>query len=57
MNQTLSAAQKQAVSHLNGPMLTLAGPGSGKTFVITKRIEYLIKHAKIDPSHILVITF
>ena len=57
MKQTLSDAQKQAVTHLNGPMLVLAGPGSGKTTVITKRIEYLIKSAKINPSNILVITF
>ena len=57
MKQSLSDVQKQAVSHLNGPMIVLAGPGSGKTTVITKRIEYLIKYAKINPAHILVITF
>ena len=57
MKQILSDAQKRAVTHLNGPMLVLAGPGSGKTTVITKRIEFLIKNAKIDPSNILVITF
>lgn len=47
----------QAVLHLNGPMLALAGPGSGKTTVITKRIENLIRNANVDPSNILVITF
>lgn len=53
----LNEAQMQAVLHLNGPMLALAGPGSGKTTVITKRIENLIRNANVDPSNILVITF
>ena len=39
----LNEAQKAAVSHFNGPCLVLAGPGSGKTLTIAKRIEYLIK--------------
>lgn len=53
----LNDAQKQAVTHWKGPLLALAGPGSGKTLVITKRIEYLIRQADVDPSQILVITF
>ncbi len=57
MKQHLNDAQMQAVLHLNGPMLVLAGPGSGKTTVITKRIEHLIQYANINPSSILVITF
>ena len=57
MIQNLNDAQVQAVLHLGGPMLVLAGPGSGKTLVITRRIEYLIREAGIDPSNILVITF
>ncbi len=57
MKQNLNDAQMQAVLHREGPMLVLAGPGSGKTTVITRRIENLIKNAKIDPSEILVITF
>lgn len=57
MNQNLNEAQMQAVMHQRGPMLALAGPGSGKTLVITRRIEYLIKNVKTDPSNILVITF
>lgn len=57
MEQNLNDAQMQAVLHLDGPMLALAGPGSGKTTVITQRIEHLIKSAGTDPSHILVITF
>ncbi|MCR5468665.1 MAG: ATP-dependent helicase [Lachnospiraceae bacterium] len=50
-------SQMEAIQHGKGPMLVLAGPGSGKTFVITKRIENLIKNKGISPSKILVITF
>lgn len=57
MNQNLNEAQKKAIMHFNGPMMALAGPGSGKTLVITRRIENLIKNEKVDASHILVITF
>lgn len=57
MDETINEGQKQAIAHGEGPMMVLAGPGSGKTFVITRRIEYLIKEKGIDPSHILVITF
>lgn len=57
MDEKLNEGQKQAICHGEGPMMVLAGPGSGKTFVITRRIEYLIKEKGIDPSHILVITF
>lgn len=57
MEQNLNASQRQAVLHREGPMMVLAGPGSGKTTVITRRIEYLIKEAGINPSGILVITF
>ena len=54
---TLSAAQQEAVRHKDGPMLVLAGPGSGKTRVITCRIQYLIEKHKISPGEILVVTF
>ncbi len=53
----LNQAQKEAVSHKDGPCLVLAGPGSGKTLTIAKRIEYLIKMYKVRPEEILVITF
>ena len=52
-----SFAQETAIKHLSGPMLVLAGPGSGKTSVITHRIKYLTEEAKVDASEILVITF
>lgn len=54
---SLNRSQAEAVRHLNGPMLVLAGPGSGKTTVITERTKHLIASQGIDPSHILVITF
>lgn len=50
-------AQTEAIRHTGGPMMVLAGPGSGKTLVITKRIEYLIQKHKVRPEEILVITF
>ena len=50
-------AQKRAIRHTDGPALVLAGPGSGKTTVITNRVRYLTEQAGVDPSHILVITF
>ncbi len=54
---SLNKSQTEAVNHVNGPMLVLAGPGSGKTTVITERTRRLISSQGIDPSHILVITF
>ena len=50
-------AQKEAILHFKGPMLVLAGPGSGKTFTITHRICHLIKNQGVEPANILVITF
>ena len=44
-NMKLNEAQSKAVSHVDGPMMVIAGPGSGKTTVITKRIKYLIESA------------
>ena len=53
----LNETQKAAVIHKDGPMLVLAGPGSGKTAVITERTRTLIEQYGINPSKILVITF
>lgn len=50
-------SQKEAIAHFQGPCMVLAGPGSGKTLTIVKRIEYLIKVYKVRPEEILVITF
>ena len=54
---SLNQAQAEAVAHKNGPCMVLAGPGSGKTLTIAKRIEYLITKYKVRPEEILVITF
>ena len=50
-------AQLEAIRHFNGPCITLAGPGSGKTTVLTYRILNLIEKCGVAPEHILVITF
>ena len=57
MNKRFNKNQALAVRHVDGPCLVLAGPGSGKTFVLTNRILHLIKTAKVKPDNILVITF
>ena len=52
-----SKSQQEAIRHKDGPMLVLAGPGSGKTAVITQRTINLIEQHNVKPSNILVITF
>lgn len=54
---SFNTSQHEAILHRDGPMLVLAGPGSGKTYVITERTRYLIKEYGVNPSNILVITF
>ena len=49
--------QNEAILHLNGPMMVIAGPGSGKTTVITERVKSMIEVSGVEPSDILVITF
>lgn len=53
----LNPEQEKAVLHGKGPALVLAGPGSGKTFVLTNRIKHLILNHHINPQNILTITF
>lgn len=52
-----SSDQIQAVHHTEGPCMVIAGPGAGKTAVVTERVWYLTREKGIDPEHILVITF
>lgn len=53
----ISLVQREAILHRGSPLLLLAGAGSGKTLVITKKIAYLIKECEIPPERIMAVTF
>ena len=49
--------QQQAIRETEGPVLMIAGPGTGKTFTLVKRLAYLIINKDVKPSEIMVVTF
>ena len=57
MQDSMNPGQQEAVCHYTGPCRVLAGPGSGKTYVLVSRIQTLITKYSISPSQILVLTF
>ena len=57
MLQDLNDRQKEAVNYTNGPLLIIAGAGSGKTKVLTTKVAHLIRNENINPENILAITF
>merc|ERR1711879_476027 len=57
MGSQLNPRQKEAAKYIDGPLLVLAGAGSGKTSVITRKIAYLIDVCGIKPHHIAAVTF
>ena len=53
----LNPRQREAVRYIDGPLLVLAGAGSGKTSVITEKIAYLVNTCGISSSHVAAVTF
>lgn len=57
MSIELTSEQEKAVYHYTGPAIVIAGPGSGKTRVLTERVRFLVEEKNINPENILATTF
>ena len=53
----LNAKQKEAVEYLEGPLLVIAGPGTGKTQLLSEKVAYILKNTDTNPENILCLTF
>ncbi|MGL6168552.1 MAG: UvrD-helicase domain-containing protein, partial [Fusobacteriaceae bacterium] len=53
----LNSSQKEVVQHTEGPLMVIAGPGTGKTFTLVKKVIYLLTEKKISPESIFITTF
>ena len=53
----LNSAQKEAVEYLDGPLLVLAGPGTGKTQLLSSKVAYILENTDTNPENILCLTF
>jgi UvrD-like helicase family protein len=56
-NSKANKEQRQAIEHQTGPLLVIAGPGSGKTFTLVERLIYLITQKSAVPNSLLILTF
>ena len=52
-----NSAQEKAILHNQGPMMLLAGPGSGKTTTMTKRVKALLEYYQVNPARILAVSY
>jgi len=57
VSSSANTQQQAAITTTDGPLLIIAGPGSGKTFTLVERIVHLITHAGVVPEHLMVVTF
>ena len=53
----LNKLQKEAVEYLEGPLLVLAGPGTGKTHLLSSKVKYILENTDANPENILCLTF